>query len=178
MKITDIRLNPNNPRQIKDDSYKKLIESIKDFPKMMELRPIIVDKDGVILGGNMRYRALLELKYTDIPDNWVKRANDLSEEEKRKFIIKDNVEFGNWDFDALSADYEIKDLLDWGLTEQDLQLNDFSPNLNPSFGDDDVTKEEIEKKAKELADQMIKERRKLELICPKCGHEFIVDSMS
>jgi hypothetical protein len=178
MNITSIRTNPNNPRLIKDESFSKLVASIKDFPKMMELRPIIVDKEGVILGGNMRYRALLELKYTEIPDNWVKKANDLTEEEKRKFIIKDNIEFGKWNYDILSSEYETQDLLDWGLSEQDLQLNDFSPNLLPSFGGDDVTKEEINKKAIELAEQMMKEKLKLEVICPECGHEFVVDSRS
>lgn len=176
MNITSIRTNPNNPRLIKDESFSKLVASIKDFPKMMELRPIIVDKDGVILGGNMRYRALLELKYTEIPDKWVKKADDLTEEEKRKFIIKDNIEFGKWDYDILSSEYETQDLLDWGLSEQDLQLNDFSPNVNPSFNDNEVTKEEVEKRAHELAEQMLSERSKLDIICPSCGHEFTVEN--
>jgi hypothetical protein len=83
----------------------------------MELRPIIIDNDNMILGGNMRYKALQELKYNDIPDNWVKKAEELTEQEKREFIIKDNVSFGNYDFDILGADFEMEELMDWGLDD-------------------------------------------------------------
>jgi len=81
----------------------------------MELRPIVVDRDGMILGGNMRYRALLELKYKDIPDEWVKVADKLTDEEKRRFIVEDNVGFGDWDWDKLANEYEKEELEDWGL---------------------------------------------------------------
>ena len=88
----DIRLNPDNPRQINEAKFKKLKQSIKDFPKMLELRPIVVDKEGIILGGNMRYRALQELGM-EIKDEWVKVADKLTDEERRRFIVEDNLDF-------------------------------------------------------------------------------------
>ena len=111
----DIRLNPNNPRFIKDDKFKRLVQSIKDFPKMLELRPIVVDKDGVILGGNMRFRALQELGL-EIKDEWVKVADKLTDEERRRFIVEDNVGFGDWDWDILSEQYEKEELEEWEWT--------------------------------------------------------------
>ena len=122
MEINKIKPNPDNPRHIKDDKFKKLCESIKKFPKMMELRPMVVDNDGVILGGNMRYKALRELGYTEIPDEWVKRAEDLTEEEKKQFIVKDNMPFGEWNFDELANQFEVDDLLEWGFDEKDLKI--------------------------------------------------------
>ena len=91
MKLSKIKNNPHNPRLIKDDKFKKLCNSIKEFPKMMELRPIIIDDSFMVLGGNMRLRACKELGMKEIPEEWVKKASDLTEEEKKQFIIKDNV---------------------------------------------------------------------------------------
>lgn len=91
MKLSNIKANPSNPRVIKDDRFQKLVKSISEFPKMMELRPMVINSDNVVLGGNMRLKALQELKYKEIPDNWVKRAEDLTDEEQRRFIIADNV---------------------------------------------------------------------------------------
>ena len=115
MKLSDIHINPANPRLIKDDRFKKLVKSISEFPKMMELRPIIVDADGLILGGNMRFKALKELKYKDVPAGWVKRADELTEAEKRRFIISDNVPFGDWDWDILANEWDNAKLTEWGL---------------------------------------------------------------
>ena len=115
MKISSIHPNPQNPRIIKDDRFKKLVKSIQEFPKMMELRPIIVDNDGMILGGNMRFKALQELKYKDIPDEWVKRAETLTDEEKQRFIIEDNIPFGEWDWDTLANEWDQEELQGWGL---------------------------------------------------------------
>ena len=115
MKVSNIKPNPNNPRLIKDDKFKKLVQSIKDFPKMMSLRPIIINKDNVILGGNMRFKALKELNYKDIPEDWIKRAEDLTEEETRRFIIADNVGFGEHDWDMLANEWDVVELFDWGL---------------------------------------------------------------
>lgn len=128
MKLTDIKINPNNPRIIKDEKYKKLVESLRTFPKMLALRPIIVDNDNVILGGNMRYKALQELKYKNIPDEWVKRADDLTEDEKKEFLIKDNVGFGEWDYDILANEWEVDKLEEWGvdLPNFDVQEIDYS----------------------------------------------------
>jgi ParB-like chromosome segregation protein Spo0J len=122
MKISQLKLNDNNPRIIKDEKFKKLVKSIKDFPAMLELRPIVVDKDMMILGGNMRYRALQEAGYTDLPDTWVKIADKLTEEEKKRFIIEDNMPFGEWDWDMLANQFEIGDLLEWGFSENELKI--------------------------------------------------------
>ena len=115
MKLSDIKANPDNPRVIKDEAFNKLVQSIKDFPKMMALRPMVVDDNLTVLGGNMRLRALQHLGYKDIPDEWVKRASDLTEEEQKQFIIKDNVSVGDWDWDTLANEWDGELLDDWGL---------------------------------------------------------------
>jgi DNA modification methylase len=115
MKLSSIKPNPNNPRTIKDDSFKKLCNSIEQFPKMMALRPMVIDSDGVILGGNMRFKALQHLGFKEVPDEWVKRADELTEDERRRFIIADNVSGGDWDVEDLAANWDVKELEDWGL---------------------------------------------------------------
>ena len=115
IKINKIKSNPNNPRLIKDDKFIKLCNSIKLFPKMMELRPIVVDEAGVIQGGNMRYKALLELGYKELPNEWVKYAKDFTPDEFKQFIIKDNVGFGEWDWDIIANEWDTNELNEWGL---------------------------------------------------------------
>lgn len=121
MKITEIKPNPNNPRIIKDDKFKKLVKSIKDFPQMLELRPIVIDENNVVLGGNMRLKACIEAGLTDVP---VKQADDLTEEQKKEFIVKDNVGYGEWDWDALANEWDIDLLNEWGLDLPDLDIKD------------------------------------------------------
>jgi len=110
--ISKIKSNPDNPRIIKDDKFKQLVKSIKDFPQMLELRPIVVDSDMVVLGGNMRLKACLEagLKEVDILI-----ADQLTEDQKKEFIIKDNVGFGEWDWDILANEWDNELLNEWGL---------------------------------------------------------------
>jgi DNA modification methylase len=115
MKLSKLKGNPNNPRIIKDDKFKKLVKSINDFPKMMALRPIVVDENFIVQGGNMRLKALQEIGFKDIPDEWVKQVKDLSEDEKKQFIIKDNVGFGEWDWDDLANNWDAEQLTEWGL---------------------------------------------------------------
>ena len=115
MKLSHIKPNPNNPRLIKDDKFQKLVNSIREFPKMMELRPMVVNSDNIVLGGNMRLKALKELCYKDIPDEWVKSAKDLTEDEARRFIIADNVGFGEHDWEILKNEWDVDELNDWGL---------------------------------------------------------------
>jgi ParB-like chromosome segregation protein Spo0J len=115
MKLKDIKPNPNNPRVLRDDKFQKLKQSITEFPKMLSLRPMVIDENNVVLGGNMRLRALQELGFTNIDEAWVKRSSDLTEEEKKRFIIADNVAFGEWDWDTLANDWEVVDLEAWGL---------------------------------------------------------------
>ena len=122
MKLSSLKLNPTNPRIIKDDKFKKLVQSLKDFPEMMEKRPIVcvTDIDGKMfpIGGNMRLKALRELGMKEIPDEWVVLADDWTEEQRKEFTIKDNVGFGEWNFKDLQDGWEgisIGDLNKWGI---------------------------------------------------------------
>jgi hypothetical protein len=115
IKLTTIKSNPNNPRVIRDEKFKKLVKSIEEFPKMMALRPMVVNEDMVVLGGNMRLKALKELGYKEVPNDWVKSAKDLTEDEIRRFIIADNVGFGEHDWEMLANEWNVEELTDWGL---------------------------------------------------------------
>jgi len=115
MKLSEIKSNPNNPRVIKDHKFEKLKKSISEFPKMMELRPMVINEDNIVLGGNMRLKALKDLGYKEVPEEWVKRASDLTEEETRRFIIADNVGFGEHDWEMLANEWDTEELEDWGL---------------------------------------------------------------
>ena len=110
--INEVKSNPNNPRIIKDDKFKKLVASIKELPQMLELRPIVVNEDMVVLGGNMRLKACKEAGLKEIP---IIKASELNEEQQRAFIIKDNVGFGEWDWDALANEWDAEQLEEWGL---------------------------------------------------------------
>lgn len=126
IKLSSIKPNPDNPRLIKDDKFFKLLESIKTFgEKMMPLRPIVIDENNIILGGNMRFKALKELGYKEVPAEWIKAAKDLTEEQKKEFIVKDNVGFGSWDFDVLANDWDSDLLEGWGLDMPDWEMEDF-----------------------------------------------------
>ena len=145
MKLSTIRPNPKNPRVLRDDKFQKLKKSIGDFPKMMELRPIVVDDEGVILGGNMRFRALQDIygKNGEIPDAWVKRAADLTEDEKRQFVIKDNAAFGEWDWDMLANEWDAEELEWWGVEP---------PKWD--YTESEADQAEIEAKKREFAERM------------------------
>lgn len=144
MDIRQLKVNPKNPRTIKDEKFRQLCKSIQDFPEMMEKRPIVcvTDTDGKLypLGGNMRLKALKELKYKDIPDSWVVLADDWTVEQRAEFTIKDNVGFGEWNFDELLSDWDTDLLKDWGLDMSDI-----------------ITEEENEEKQsnKKLSDRFI-----------------------
>ena len=112
VKTKDIHANENNPRILKDDKFKKLVKSIKDFPEMLEIRPIVVNNEMMVLGGNMRLRAIQEIGLKEVP---IIKAENLTEEQQREFLIKDNVGFGEWDWDALANDWNPGDLNQWGL---------------------------------------------------------------
>ena len=116
--INEVKSNPNNPRIIKDDKFKKLVASIKELPQMLELRPIVVNEDMIVLGGNMRLKACKEAGLKEIP---IIKATDLSEEQQRAFIIKDNVGFGEWDWDALANEWDAEQLEEWGLDIPNLE---------------------------------------------------------
>lgn len=112
LEISKLKPNKDNPRIIKDSKFKKLVQSIKDFPEMLELRPIVVDEDMTILGGNMRHKACIEAGLKEV---YVKIAKDLTEDQKKEFIIKDNVGFGEWEYSLLANEWDSVDLTDWGL---------------------------------------------------------------
>ena len=112
IKISEIKLNPNNPRLIKDDKFAKLVKSVKEFPEMLDIRPIVVNSDMIILGGNMRFRACKEAGLKEIP---VIIAEGLTEQQQKEFLIKDNVSGGEWDWNMLANEWESEELTEWGL---------------------------------------------------------------
>lgn len=112
MKLVDIKPNTKNPRIIKDEKFNKLVKSIKDFPEMLEIRPIVIDEDNVVLGGNMRLKAAKSAGLLEIP---VIKVSNLSEDKKSEFMIKDNANFGDWDWDILQTEWNINDITEWGL---------------------------------------------------------------
>jgi ParB-like chromosome segregation protein Spo0J len=130
VKITAIKSNPNNPRLIKDDKFHKLVQSIKEFPQMLELRPIVVNDEMVILGGNMRHKACIQAGLKEIT---IVKASELTEEQQKEFIIKDNVGFGEWDWDVLANEWNAENLEEWGL---DLPILMNEPSLDELIGEE------------------------------------------
>lgn len=110
--IKNVKQNPTNPRIIKDYKFKKLVNSIKQFPRMLEIRPIVVNSDMIVLGGNMRLKACEEAGLKDV---YVIKVDDLTPEQQQEFIIKDNSSFGEWDWDILANEWNVDDLKEWGL---------------------------------------------------------------
>jgi hypothetical protein len=142
VKINEVKSNPNNPRIIKDDKFKKLVASIKELPQMLELRPIVVNEDMIVLGGNMRLKACKEAGLKEIP---IIKASELNEEQQRAFIIKDNVGFGEWDWDALANEWDAEQLEEWGLDVPIFdagELDDLSEQIQPSFRIEVLCKDE------------------------------------
>jgi hypothetical protein len=111
VKITEVISNPNNPRLIKDDKFKKLVKSIQEFPDMLNVRPIVVNKDMVVLGGNMRLKAIKEAGIKEINVDIV----DWNEPQQKEFIIKDNASYGEWDWDDLANNWDAEELVQWGV---------------------------------------------------------------
>ena len=127
MKVSQLKLNPNNPRHIKGERLEMLKRSISEFEQMMVLRPIIVDENNVVLGGNMRLQAIKALGKKEIPNEWVKRAVELTEEQKREFVIKDNAGFGEWDWELLANEWDDLPLADWGVDVPNFELIEDEP---------------------------------------------------
>ena len=130
--ISKIKLNPNNPRLIKDDKFTKLVQSIKDFPEMLNIRPIVVNEDMIILGGNMRFKACKEAGLKEVP---IIKASGLSAEKQREFLIKDNVSGGEWDWDMLANEWNEIELGDWGLD---------IPNWSKGIDANNMTDDEVD----------------------------------
>jgi hypothetical protein len=158
IKLSKLRLNqgeikdvPTNPRIIKDDKFERLCENIKKYPKFLEKRPIIIKswREPYIIAGNMRFSALKEIGYKDIPKEWVKTAEDYSPEELRAFAVIDNTQYGEWDWEILANEWETGELQEWGVD-------------CPVF---DITKE-----FKEFDESAADDLKTV--ICPQCQHEF------
>lgn len=125
--ISELTVNPNNPRVIKDEKFEKLVQSVKEFPDMLKLRPIVVDENNVILGGNMRFKACKAAKLKQVP---VMKASELTEAQKREFIIKDNVSGGDWDWAMLQNEWNTEQLDAWGV-----DFPGFEPEIDYSILD-------------------------------------------
>jgi len=136
VKISEVKLNPNNPRLIKDDKFKKLVQSIKDFPEMLNIRPIVVNQDMIILGGNMRYKACKEAGLKEIPII----VTDLSEDKQREFLIKDNTSGGEWDWEVLANEWNSEELEAWGLDVPSFEVDEV---LEATEDDFDATPPEV-----------------------------------
>lgn len=149
--IKEIKPNPDNPRVIRDEKFTKLKNSIQEFPEMLKLRPIVVDENDVILGGNMRYRALQELKHKEA---WTIKASELTEAQKREFVIKDNVGFGEWVWDTLANEWDVAELEAWGL---DIPGFDSEGELEQDDQGDEFTRLEVECKDPEQLNDLMDE---------------------
>lgn len=151
IKVSSIKLNPDNPRKITGTNMDRLVQSLIDFPEMMELREIVVDEDTMALGGNMR---TLALRKAGIKLAVVKVVTGLSDEQKREFVIKDNASFGEYDWDLLANAWDDLPLADWGVdlpVDWSVNPNDFEPGTEDEQGQLD---------------------KKKPVKCPECGHEF------
>ncbi len=140
--IKEIKNNPNNPRILKDFKFKKLVKSVKEFPEMLDIRPIVVNKDMIVLWGNMRLRACIDAWFKEIP---IIQVKNLTEEQEQEFIIKDNSSFWEWDFEMLANEWDVEKLNEWGL---DIELPEIV----------DAEKEAIEDEVPEISDNIIVEK--------------------
>jgi len=148
VKISDVKPNPKNPRVIKDGKFQKLVKSIQEFPDMLNKRPLIVftdvDNKYVVLGGNMRLKACKEIGLKEIP---IIVADEWTEEQKAEFLIKDNVGFGEWDWDSLANEWDVEKLDEWGLDvpiilDEDNELKDLSSTIDNLYRIEIVCKDE------------------------------------
>lgn len=132
VKIGKVKGNESNPRFIKEDKFKKLVKSIKDFPEMLKLRPIVVNKDMTVLGGNMRLKACVEAGLKEV---YILKAEGLTKEQEDEFIVKDNLGFGEWDWDVLANEWDSVQLEEWGLEGFPFKIEE-EPNFNDLVGEE------------------------------------------
>ena len=168
--IADLIPAPYNPRQSTAKQEKHLKESLEKFGLV---EPIIFNKQtGYIVGGHFRVRELKKLGIKEIECVIV----DLNEDDEKELNIRLNANTGSWDWDTLANDWEVVDLEDWGLNipKFDPVDIDFDPNVTPETNYSDVTKEQIRAEAEKLASQMLRNHKEIDVMCPKCGNEFII----
>lgn len=161
VKISKVKPNQNNPRFIKDSKFLKLVRSVKEFPEMLKLRPIVVNKDMVVLGGNMRLKACKEAGLKEV---YILIADELTEQQEQEFIVKDNVGFGEWDWDTLANEWEVKELEEWGLdgfpfdadeqTDEKYTRKIEAPTYKPNNKKPNINELTNESKYKELVNEI------------------------
>lgn len=173
MKLKDLKLNEGNPRRTNVAKFDKLVQSISEFPKMMKLRPIIIDENNVVIGGNMRVMALQKMGYDEIPDEWVRKAKDLTDEERERFVIVDNATFADWDWEVIINDWETDAVKEWGLEVPNF-TSEFAPETSPEQSRRTVTDEDIEKAKGNLA-PVSKNENARKVVCPHCFQEFEIE---
>lgn len=146
VKISQVKRNPENPRLIKDNKFHKLVKSIKEFPEMLEIRPIVVNDDMVVLGGNMRLKACQEAGLKEVS---IIQASKLTAEQQREFIVKDNVGFGEWDWDMVANEWDLEKIQDWGMSmpvfQDNLSNTDDYKGSNPELELDNFMNSEIKR---------------------------------
>lgn len=161
--IYELRHNLNNPRSISPENFEKLKESLNHAPWMMKLRPIVINKNNVILGGNQRFDAACECGWTHV---YVIRADKITNEQEKRFILRDNIDFGKWDLEIINRNYCREELLDYGfsldLLKMDTPKIDQPVQAPKPMGDDDVeepelSEEEMEESKKDFNDNTIKQ---------------------
>ncbi len=192
IKISEINQNPDNPRQIKEGKFKKLIASVKDHSFMLSLRPIVIDEDNIIIGGNQRYEACKALGWKEVEVTKYGKAEHLIEMEKQEqrggkiigyeearmhFIFTDNISSGGWDFDSLANNYDAIFLQDKGLDvwqQQSEQGNQFKPTFEPTFDTSHVKHQDIVNAGENLNNNIKDgtDKKFVEAMCPECAHEF------
>jgi len=150
MNIELLKENPNNPRKVSEVQLQKLKKSIIEFPQMLLIRPLVIDADNIVLGGNMRLKALKELDYKEVP---IIRAEELTEKQKDEFIIKDNLAYGEWNWEGISLNWDNEILLDWGLEVPGFDIN--ADEFNDDFKLDDSAKAPYQKMIFKLADEQV-----------------------
>jgi hypothetical protein len=167
-----VKSNPNNPRIIKDDKFAKLVASIKEFPLMLQIRPIVVNDDMIVLGGNMRLKACIAAGLKEVP---IIKVNNLTEHEQKQFIIKDNVSGGEWDWNILANEWDTDELDSWGLN-----IPNWSAGMDVNnMTDDDVNIEDEfdpigEKSGKRSVIFVFDSEDEAQLYCNKNGYKIIV----
>ena len=171
VKIGQIKSNTKNPRIIKDDKFKKLVQSIKDFPAMLEIRPIVVNEEMIVLGGNMRLKACLEAGLKDV---FIIKANELTPEQQNEFVIKDNVGFGEWDWDMLANVWEVEKLDEWALDTWKIN-NTFT---GPTEAEDIVTNNDTYKDTDGFAmDYLNGDMKKFEIYVDQIDYETVIQKL-
>lgn len=180
--IKSIKPNPENPRKITEARFEELKKNIVQDPWYMQIRPVVIDKDWVVVGGNQRLKACKDLKMKVVP---IIQADSLTEEDIKRFVIYDNIDYGTWDWGLLEGGgWKKTDLIELGLTEwpSPTQLDigsdpsnfSFKPDFQPGRADRPITTEDIEKMKDKMEDTSGTERTMIDVICPSCANEFSI----